>query len=336
MIYRKMVFVTIILIVVFFQTGCTDFSNDSKPLTEENVLETELNEPNLRQLLLNPQEENQKLIKEISRLSKENEQLKKLIDEYNTDVSFFQFDLQEDLILIRENYNVSMDTNISAYVDKYYEYKTNADLTILFNELKRQVISYKGEMLTSFLDEDAFFIQFKLSANQGSRIIWIYTPKYLDEQHIIVIERTVLGQPSPEAFMSRFYLMFIPLDNGETIEVFTHYPLYDHIYQDEDVHPINAFMEIYHKKLGEIENSTDIGITSEETLEFQIKSSESFVEYQIYFPKGKLPTDINIREAYLSNLALSLMTGLIELKIETIIFMEDDKEIAEYHLEDLI
>lgn len=335
MIYKKMLVVAITLIIVLFQTGCTDFSNGSK-ITEENVSKTQLNDTNLKQLLLNPQEENQKLTKENSKLKKENEQLKILIDQYNTDVSFSQFALQDDLILIRENYNVSKDSNINVHVDKYYEYKPETDLNILFNQLKRQAVSYEGEMLTSYLDEDAFFIQFKLPANQGNRIVWIYTPKYLDEQHIVVIERLVLGNTSLESFTSHFYLMFIPLKNGETIEVFTHYPLYDHIYQDEGGHPINAFMEIYHKQLDEIENSLDIGITSEEALELQIKASESFKEYQIYFPKGKLPKDTSIREAYLSNLALSLMTGLREMKIEKIIFMEDDNKIEEYQLEDFI
>lgn len=311
---KKIVLVSCMLIIVLFQTGCTYFSDGYNEFSEEN----------------------QRLMKENSKLTKEIEQLNALIDKYNSDVSFSQFALQEDLILIRENYNVSKDTDINVHVDKYYEYKTEADLNILFNRLKRQAVSYGGEILTSYLDEDAFIVQFKLPANQGNRIVWIYTPKYLDEQHIVVIERQVLGNPSLESFTSRFYLMFIPLKNGETIEVFTHYPLYDHIYQDEDVHPINAFMEIYHNRLDEIENSLDIGITSEEALELQIKASESFKEYQIYFPKDKLPTDNSIREAYLSNLALSLMMGLRELKIETIIFLGDDKEIAEYHLEDFM
>ena len=262
-----------------------------------------------------------------------------------SNICFKDISLLPGLETLRE---MSDEDEVAVY--KLYEYKTQVDLSIVTEWILTEFDEYGATVLVSYYDNnkesELRAVVAELPSPNGNRKLSLYTPKYGDEQRIVIEETNYKQDWDKNDLEDHPLILFLPLKNGSVKEIFRGYYFHQHTCIFTAYFLTNAFYkELYNNSNSIItEENYNVGWFNSKGEEIDVyEITEGLMEelyFGVKFASGVLPQDENFKEHFLHSLALTLLTGEKSQwydfpKDETINFLENEKVIKSYKIEDL-
>jgi len=321
------------IVIEEMQNETIELKNDIVLLNETlSILETQNQELETQNHELD--EHIEIMTKDQSDMKELNGELLKVASKYELTLSDSDdFIMPEELELIRL-FRLEGDNRTSTYT----EYIGDLDAESIIDILEDQVIEKGGEIVQSEVYENVeIYFKARFPSLNSVRMLYVHTPVYLGEKHIVVFENTVTKDYG-EYFRDTYMLLFIPMVDGTTKEILVNeYFLTETC---EFIYP-NLVMKEYHEQLIKNNDSLEVSISGDEALRLPITIVDLGDEtngLEIRFEEDTLPKNKTERDHYLSTLSLTLFTGLKNRNGEVyyihIGFYEDDKLIKEFNLKD--